>query len=75
MLHVVDQRGGPTCFEGIGLKFTGETLSYEEMDAVDLKKFSHRGDEMVKKTRDQKLKEAGIKDDEDGESTEFAVPI
>ena len=23
MIHVVDQRGGPVCLEGIGLRFTG----------------------------------------------------
>lgn len=77
MLHVVDQRGGPTCFEGIGLKFTGETLSYEEKDAVDLKKFASRGEDFVKKTRKEKLKKAGIVEDEQSDSAtgDFAVPI
>ena len=76
MIHVVDQRGGPTCFEGIGLKFTGETLSYEEKDVVDLKKYAKRGDEIVRKTRKEKLKKAGILDEQsDSEDNQLAVPI
>ncbi len=54
MIHVVDQRGGPVCLEGIGLRFTGANLSYEEVDAINLAKIR-----MGKKrrTKEEKIKE------------------
>ena len=54
MIHVVDQRGGPVCLEGIGLRFTGANLSYEEVEPVDFQKLKLG---KKKRTKEEKLKE------------------
>jgi replicative DNA helicase len=63
MIHVVDQRGGPVCLEGIGLRFTGANLSYEEVEPVDFQKLKLG---KKKRTKEEKLKELG-KDIEENE--------
>jgi len=35
MLHVVDQRQGPTCFEGIPLMYSGPKISYQECNVPE----------------------------------------
>lgn len=74
MIHVVDQRGGPVCLEGIGLRFTGANLSYEEMDSVDFQKLKLG---KKKRTKEEKIKELN-KDMEQGSNSnagEYADPF
>jgi replicative DNA helicase len=40
MVHIVDQRKGPTCMEGICLQFIGENLTYKEVEHVNLEEHS-----------------------------------
>jgi hypothetical protein len=54
MIHVVDQRGGPICLEGIGLSFTGENLTYQEKEPVNLLKVKVG---KKKRTKEEKMKE------------------
>lgn len=76
MIHVVDQRGGPVCLDGIGLKFTGANLTYEEKDAVDFKKIRFG---KKKRTKEEKLKELSDEleneQNSNSESGTFAKPF
>lgn len=40
MLHVVDQRKGPTCMEGICLQYIGEKITYREVEYTNLEGYN-----------------------------------
>ncbi|MCK9279250.1 MAG: AAA family ATPase [Melioribacteraceae bacterium] len=67
MIHVVDQRGGPICIDGIGLNFHGDTLTYEEKDKIDLT--SHN------KRRTEEEKDEAIKKKKEENDKKFATPL
>nr|DAQ91970.1 MAG TPA: Helicase, ATPase, REPLICATION [Caudoviricetes sp.] len=75
MIHVVDQRGGPVCMEGIGLNFTGATLSYEEKDAIDLKKYKQGKKKRTKEEKERILAEQYPEGDEGGDDGELAPEL
>ena len=62
MVHVLDQRGGPICLDGIGLNFHGETLTYAEKDKLDLSQKKKK-----RRTEDEKDAAEKAKMDADGE--------
>jgi replicative DNA helicase len=40
MLHIVDQRKGPTCMEGICLQYIGEKITYKEVEYTNLEEYN-----------------------------------
>ena len=70
MIHVVDQRGGPVCLGGIGLRFTGQNLSYEELDAIDFNKVRSG---KRKRTKEEKLKELNKEENEQDSNSNAEV--
>lgn len=75
MIHVVDQRGGPVCMDGIGLDFSGSILSYSEKEAIDLKKYKKGKKKRTREEKEKLLDEQFEETDGEENDQEFAKEL